>query len=116
MIPPAILHSSLAFEVFTGRAFEGHVKAMISHSPNKKYKFFLMKTSVCERTPTITEEIFYNPINITVQVRSQDTRICPLVEMYPTGLKKFSSVVARQWPVIPQLVVVAILIRMDCII
>nr|XP_017241456.1 PREDICTED: uncharacterized protein LOC108214152 [Daucus carota subsp. sativus]XP_017241457.1 PREDICTED: uncharacterized protein LOC108214152 [Daucus carota subsp. sativus]XP_017241458.1 PREDICTED: uncharacterized protein LOC108214152 [Daucus carota subsp. sativus]XP_017241459.1 PREDICTED: uncharacterized protein LOC108214152 [Daucus carota subsp. sativus]XP_017241460.1 PREDICTED: uncharacterized protein LOC108214152 [Daucus carota subsp. sativus]XP_017241461.1 PREDICTED: uncharacterized pro len=95
VIPPAKLPSSLTSEVDTlgsntdsvaGRASEGQVKAMNSHNPNKKLQIFLKKTvlvskSVCRRTPTITEENLNDPSDILVQVPSQNTRVCPLVEM-----------------------------------
>ncbi|KAL1822103.1 hypothetical protein ACET3Z_008881 [Daucus carota] len=95
VIPPAMLRSSLTSEVdthgsntdlVTGRASEGLVEAVVSHNPYKKLQFFLKKTvrasrSVCRRTPTITEENLNDPSDISVQVPSQNTKVCPLVEM-----------------------------------
>ncbi|KAL1822102.1 hypothetical protein ACET3Z_008880 [Daucus carota] len=92
-----MLRSSLSSEVDThdsnidsvgiSRASEGHVKVMVSHNPNKKLQNFLTKIvrasrSACRRTPTITEENLNDSSNISVQVPSQKTRVCPLVEMY----------------------------------
>ena len=95
VIPPAMLRSSLTSEVdthgsntdlVTGRASEGLVEAVVSHNPYKKLQIFLKKTvrasrSVCRRTPTITEENLNDPSDISVQVPSQNTKVCPLVEM-----------------------------------
>ena len=97
VIPPSMLRSALTSEVdtlgsntdsVTDRASQGHVKAMVSHNPNKKLQNFLKKTarvsrSVDRRTPTITirEENLNDPYNISVQVLSQNTRVCPLVHM-----------------------------------
>ena len=97
VIPPAaMLRSSLTSEVetlgsntdsVTARASQRHVKAMVSGNPNKKLQNVLKKTvrgsrSVFRRSPTITEDHLNDPNDISVQVPSQNTRVCPLVEIY----------------------------------
>ncbi|WOG90661.1 hypothetical protein DCAR_0309905 [Daucus carota subsp. sativus] len=95
VIPPSMLRGALTSEVdtlgsntdsFTGRASQGHVKAMLSHNPKKKLQILLKKIVrvsryVCRKTPTITEENLNDPYDISVQVPPQNTRVCPLVQM-----------------------------------
>ena len=40
-----------------------------------------MSKSVCRRTLTITEEHLNDPSDVSIQVLSQNTRVCPLVQM-----------------------------------
>ncbi|KAL1822099.1 hypothetical protein ACET3Z_008877 [Daucus carota] len=100
VIPPAMLRSSLTSEVdtlgsntdsVTGRASERHLE-VISHNPSKKVLIRVWRF-VCRRTPTLREENLNDSYDISVQVPLQNTRVCPLVEIYLTKLPSLEKTV-----------------------